>query len=270
MSYTAMELAEVFLKTGELDDALDALNQQLTDHPDDDNARRLRVQTNMRRFDKENLGSILDDLQLLGEKTDEDYQTESIIHQKIGNIAKAIQAIEQAMEIAPQERFTERLLDLLLITQDFERALDLIQQQDKTWRWLEREGDVLVLLGNDILATARYGLVLSHLSEQSSISADYLQALKLRVVLARAHAYRRLEHTDLAREHYEIACNILGDDVSIDFNLGLLAEMDGERQQAIQLCQSALNTAPEILRQSMIDSLMNTIQFSQLKESLEY
>ncbi|MEO1163713.1 MAG: tetratricopeptide repeat protein, partial [Chloroflexota bacterium] len=47
MAYTPMQLAETFLKTGELEDALDALNQQLEAEPADEEARRLRVQVLM-------------------------------------------------------------------------------------------------------------------------------------------------------------------------------------------------------------------------------
>ncbi|MBZ0278924.1 MAG: tetratricopeptide repeat protein, partial [Anaerolineae bacterium] len=44
MGYSPMQLAEAFIKTGELTDALDALNQQLETVPQDDYARRLRSQ----------------------------------------------------------------------------------------------------------------------------------------------------------------------------------------------------------------------------------
>lgn len=268
MPYSPMELAEVFLKTGELEDALDALNQQLAEHPEDDYARRLRIQAKIRVLDSIGLEAVLNDLDKLTEKSAEDYQTESIVYQKMGNLFSAINAIEQARKIDPQqERFTERLVDLLLNNQEYEKALDIIRQQKKHWRWLEREGDVLVLLGNDILATARYGLMLSHLSElDGTMNADYLQALKLRVILARAHAYRRLEHTDLARGLYTQARDIVND-VTIDFNLGLLSDIDGNHTEAVKLCQSALDNAPSGLRHTMLESL-NAPQFSLLKQAL--
>lgn len=269
MPYSAMELAEVFLKTGELDDALDALNQQLDNQPDDDYARRLRIQTNLRLLNASNLTCTLDDLEKLKQKSATDYQTESIIYQKMGNLDKAIQAIQHGQQLEPQnERLTERLIDLLLNTEQYQTALDIIREQEKNWRWLEREGDVLALLDNDILAIARYGLVLAHLSELDGImNENYLQALKLRVILARAHAYRRLDYTDLARDLYESAQAITGDDATITFNLGLLAEIDGQHNQAIKHCQQALDNAPKLLRQSMLDSLNNS-KYTTLKQAL--
>ena len=269
MAYSPMELAEVFLKTGELDDALEALNQQLSADPSDDYARRLRIRTNMRVLNDEDLNTVLDDLKKLSQKSAEDYHIESILHQKMEDLPSAIRAIDEARNLDPQqERFTERLIELLLMGQQYDEALEVIRQQTQDWRWLEREGDVLVLLGNDILATARYGLVLSHLSERdNTMNAEYLQALKLRVILARAHAYRRFGHTDLARDLYKAAREIVKDDVTIDFNLGLLSEMDGNRTEAVKLCQFALDNASSALRHSMLESLNNP-QFSELKHSL--
>ncbi|GAB5492445.1 MAG: hypothetical protein Phog2KO_26600 [Phototrophicaceae bacterium] len=270
MPYSAMELAEVFLRTGELTDALDALNEQLSEYPDDDYARRLRIQTNMRLLDRSSLKSALNDLTQLTEKIATDYQTQSIIYQKMGNSDKALKIMQTAHDIDPQdERITEGLIDLLVGAEQYELALEIIREQEKNWRWLEREGDILILIGNDILAIARYGLVLAHLSELDGImNENYLQALKLRVMLARAHAYRRLDYTDLARELYETAQTIIGEDATITFNLGLLAEIDGQHRQAISNCRKALANASPILQQTMLASITDKPKFAKLKQAL--
>lgn len=254
MPYTAMQLAEAFLKTGELDDALEALNQHLQEQPNDDDARRLRVQILMRQDSSANA---LSDLEAIQNKTANDYLTQSIILEHDDNVVAAVTAIRQAIQLDENsERLIERHLNLLIKAKDYQAALALIQEQERTWQWLEREGDVFVLLGDDVLATARYGLVLSQLSDfEDKMSKEYLQALKLRVILARANAYHRLEQLDTAEEHYRAAQNILPDDASITFNLGLLEFLRGNETEAIQQCQAALSQLSDTMRDNMLSAI---------------
>ncbi|MEO1286950.1 MAG: hypothetical protein AAFV93_04225 [Chloroflexota bacterium] len=270
MPYSPMELAEVFLKTGELDDALEALQEQLTQEPDDDVARQLYIQVKMRLAKASELANLVQEFDRLNELTIDDYQLQSVIFERTNQLDHAIDVIRVAHQLDPENpRLIERLLDLYLANQAYDEALELVRQQARTWQWLEREGDILVLLGNDILATARYGLVLAHLDDLTgTIREDYLQALRLRVILARAHAYRRLEHTAPAREHYQLAQSIVKDDVTIQFNLGLLDFLDGDTESAIQQCQTALEQASDVHRQNMISSLDDTETFAPLKVEL--
>jgi len=270
MPYSPMELAEAFLKTGELDDALEAINQQLEDNPADDEARRLRIQIQMRLLPPAQYSNLHDDFDALAKKTVDDWQLKSVIAERAGDLNAAIAAIHEARKLSPEnERLSERLLDLLLASESYDDALTLVRAQEQSWRWLEREGDVLVLQGNDMLATARYGLVLSHLSDfEGKMQADYLQALKTRVMLARAHAYRRLGHTDTAKEHYLAAKEFFGEDVTIQFNLGLIAEMEGNHDEALKLCKDALSKASQALKDNMAESLDADAIFETLKLEL--
>jgi tetratricopeptide (TPR) repeat protein len=251
-----MELAEAFLKTGELPDALDALNQQLEQHPQDSVARRLRVQVCMRLASAQDLQQALSDLPLL-EDSAEDWQIASIVQERAGNPDAAIAAIQRARSLAPADaRLTERELTLRLSRQQIAEALDLVRQQPRTWRWLEREGDLLVLMGDDMMATARYGLVLAHLQQASDqIEAQVLRALQARVLLARADAYLRLQHVEQARSHYLAALDLVQTDPGIGFNLGLLDLLEGHTEQAISRCRSAYQQASDALRQEMIASI---------------
>lgn len=270
MPYSPMELAEVFLKTGELDDALEALQQQLAQHPNDDNARRLYIQVQMRLLPASDLAQLATDFDQLSKLTVDDYQLKSVILERTQQLNEAIQAIRQAHQLVPDnERIIERLLDLLLANEDYDNALSLVHEQARSWQWLEREGDVLVLLGDDMLATARYGLVLSHLDQlDGTIREDYLQALKARVMLARAHAYRRLGHIDPARDYYTTAQAIVGDDATIQFNLGLLAFLDSDIETAITQCRTALDHANELHKANMLESLNEKEEFVELKAQL--
>lgn len=271
MAYSPMQLAETFLKTGELEDALEALNQQLEQETDDEQARRMRIQVLLRLSSEENLQAAIADIEKLSSPTAEDYQISSIVYERSGNLEAAITAMNQAREgNTEDERLTERLLELLIANQSYQKALTLIRQQEQTWRWLEREGDVLVLVGDDTMATARYGLVLSQLAEfEGQMRKDYLDALKARVYLARAHAYRRLEHIETSAEHYHAAKKLLPDDPTIDFNLGLLTFLRGDLASAIQQCREALERASSHLAATMRASLKTEGAYEGLTEALE-
>jgi tetratricopeptide (TPR) repeat protein len=270
MSYSPMQLAEAFLNTGELDDALDALNQQLEQQANDDTARRLRIQVLMRLNNEQNLLYALADFEKLPSLTAEDYQMTSIVHEALGDLDTAIIAMNQARELSHDDaRFTERLLELLLAKQAYTDALALIRQQERRWRWLEREGDILVLMNDDTMATARYGLVLAQLEQfAGQMREDYLNALKARVFLARAHAYRRLEQIETASEHYQAAKALLPDDPTIDFNLGLLTFLQGDLLGAIEQCRVALEGASSYLADSMRESIQNDDIYQVLAKSL--
>lgn len=271
MSYTPMELAAAFIKTGELDDALLALSEQLAQQPNDMSARRLRVQVLLRLGTTLDLQQALTDWQALPEPTTADYVEQSIIYERLDELPAAIMAMQTASTTKPHnERLAERLLMLMLKAERLEEALALVRQQGTSnWRWLEREGDVLVALGDDTLATARYGLVLAKLEQLAgTLQANYLQALRGRVLLARAHAYRRLDYLDIAREHYEAAQLIFPQDPVIPFNLGLLLAMAGERAEATEQCRAAYGQASVQLQVEMQRSVAQDPRHAWLAEVL--
>ena len=64
----------------------------------------------------------------------------------------------------PQDdHLTEVYLRLLLQHNHLDVALPVVQAQPTTWHWLEWEGDLLAQQGDDMQATARYGLALARL-----------------------------------------------------------------------------------------------------------
>lgn len=245
MPYSPRELAEAFLRTGELDDALEALNPYLEQHPQDDELRRMRIAIGLRQDDPDALHAALQDIDALHTKSADDLVQASIAQERLGNVPAAQAHMQQALQLRPNdERLVERLLHLMLQVGALQPALALIRQQERSWRWLQWEGDVLVRLGNDLLATARYGLVLAALSErEGNMRDDYLRALRTRVLLARAHAYRRLGQAEIAAEHYQEARQHQPDDPLIDFHLGLLHAHTGEVTQALEQCRAALAAA---------------------------
>jgi len=270
MSYTPMALAEAFIKTGELHDALQALNQQLASQPDDTAARRMRVAVQLRLDDVQYLQQALSDIDALPTKTAQDYLYESIIYEKLKQFPQAIAAIEAARQCAPDDaRLIERHLNLLIAHKSIDAAMILVREQEASWRWLEREGDLLVMQGDDTTATARYGLVLAHLGHlAATMRSDYLAALKARVYLARAHAYRRLQHIATAREHYLAAQKLLPDDPTIQFNLGILQWLQGAEEAAYAACLSAWQAAPPLLQAGMRQTLQDDPLLASLAERM--
>jgi tetratricopeptide (TPR) repeat protein len=271
MPYSPMQLAEAFIKTGELTDALAALNQQLEAQPDDAEARRLRIDVLLHLAEAAQLQQALTDINALPAMTAADYQRASVLHERLGAITQAIAIMHQAHKLYPaDERLSERLLNLLMSHKQYAAALELVREQAKAWRWLQYEGDILVLIGDDSLATARYGLVLAQLAAfEGVMRADYLQGIQARVLLARAHAYRRLQQIETAREHYQAAQLLLPKDPTISFNLGLLAALAGDVDQAVAACRAALAAAPQLLQDEMLAALRNDANYATLWERLK-
>ena len=270
MSYTSMELAEVFIRTGELDDALEALAEQLTASPDDAEARRLRASVLLRLPTEDNLAGALADINSLAQPNASDFVQRSIIYEKQGELKEAIADTRKALKASADDdkaRLHERLLELLLKSENYDEALAEIRSQPRTFIWLEREADVLAQMGDDMLATARYGLVLSKMQDTFDIEQNpHHRAMMARVLMARADAYFRAEHFDLAIEHYEHA-KTLSDDPTIAFNLGLIALLKNDKDRAIQLCENALAHASKFVREQMLNDLTDE-RFAELKHSL--
>src|SRR5688572_20958320 len=114
-SYTPMELANAFIRTGELNDALEALNDQLTQNPDDTEAKRLRAAVRLRIGDAIALAEAHADLESLLDKTTGDYTQLSLLAERQNDLSTAIQAMEEACQLAPQDaRLYERLVGLYM------------------------------------------------------------------------------------------------------------------------------------------------------------
>lgn len=269
MAYPPLQLAEAFIQTGELNDALAALDEHLLAQPDDDDARRLRASVKQRLGGEAQLQAALNDLDKIAQPTAEDHVQRSVIYEYREHPTGALAAIMDAQRLAPDdERIAERYLQLLLKQGAYAAALELIQMQARTWRWLEREGDVHALQGDYTLATARYGLALAQLDERFPAGDPYTEAFRARLLMARGHAFRHLEQIEQAAEHYQQAQKITPADVMIAFNLGVLDALQGELKRAVTTCQAALKDAPPHLREEMQRELNDTPALSALKQAL--
>lgn len=265
MSFSAWQIAEACLQAGEVQEALQALEDHLQASPDDA-GRRLHAALLLRlHSDEAGLRQALADLDALSHEETDDMVQRSILYEKLGD-AKAAQAqMRRALEDRPDdERLAERLVWLLRQARHLNEALDLIRQQARTWRWLRWEGDLLAEMGDDATASARYGLAMAQMEAQFDLSAEvHLAAQHAQMAGARASAFSRMGLVTAAEECYAIAAQRLKDPV-IDFNRGLLHLLSGELDEAEALCRAGLAAASEEVRATMLAELRGNERYATL------
>lgn len=301
MAYTPLQLAEAFIQTGELQDALDALNQQLDANPADDDARRLRAQVLLRLRDEASLRAALTDLDKLDDPFTDDFMQKSIIAERLGNLPLATEYIKDLWSVNPKDdRLTERYLHLLVAQGETEQALIISRVLPKTWRWLQWRGD-LEAISMPESAIWDYSDALNHLGKQFDLNINqWGRAIQARLLLARADAYVYLSKflnrsepslDDLSGESvrykfrrsqgysventltnadvdYLAAQSIIPTDPMIPFKRGLLAALSNDMTQAESLCRAAWADANETLRDEMRLALQEDERFSSLAASL--
>lgn len=163
MGYTPLQLADAFIRTGELKDALDALAQHLSANPGDDEARRLRIEVLMRQPTADALA----EFDLLGALSADDYVRKSIVLAAAGRQSEAVTAMREAHNQRPQdERIAERYFELLLADRQLDPARDLLNTMPNSWRWMEHEGDLEMAAENYPMAMRIYAAACSSLSQQ--------------------------------------------------------------------------------------------------------
>lgn len=269
-AYSNMQLAEVFIKTGELDDALEALNNQLTQQADDDSARRLRASVLQRMGQPEHLTSALEDIENLKDKTSDDYIQQSVIYERMEQKESAITAMQNAVKLAPKhERTLERLIELLMQEKQYSTALKQLASAPQTWRWLMRQSALFTLDNQPENALNALNQAEAHLHEVfPDLIAPVSRNTMAQIHIARGHVYMTLEKYDPAEKDFKDALYYIPDDASIEFNLGLVYVLTERLDLAIKHCQSALDKTTPYVRQSLIDVLDRDKRYSDLKEKL--
>lgn len=269
MPYTPMQLADAFIQTGELADALDALNQQLDANPGDDGARRLRIGVLLRLNEGDYFKKALADFDELATITADDEVQRSVILERLHNFDSALEAMQRALAMKPDDaRLIERNLHLLIAQNNIDTALELVRMQTRTWRWLQWEGDLLVISGDDMTATARYGLALAQLNESYGVDNRFITPIRARLLLTRGDAYRRLEDFGQAEKHYIAAGKLIPTDPMISFNRGLLAMQRGSLSHALEFCLKGFEQASAALRTEMETVLRGDERYAELAQQL--
>lgn len=287
MSYHPLQLAEAFIKAGELEDALDALNTVLDTEPDNDTARRLRAGVLARLPGDGHAAQALDDLRALANPDTEDILLESRLVQAIEDIDAAIRVIEAALTRFPADpRLSERLLGLLRETGEPAKAEAVLANlPDDDWRWLAWSGDFAADKGDDPAAVRYYSAALDLIAASHSLPAQparmtgdatnldaatlTVAASAARIVLSRAHAYRRAGNIAAAQTGYERAAVLLPTDPAIPFYQGMVAALQGDISAGVVLCRDALRAAPAPLRRTLHAELAANPRLMELSARLK-
>ncbi len=248
-SYSPLQLAEAFIRTGELADALDALNPHLEANPTDEAALRLRAAVLMRLPGEDYARAALADLNQLTEPTAEDFVQRSIIWQMgLGDWQQDVVATEQARTLAStDERIAERLLMLYEHTGNITQARALIGEQPQNWRWLQLAGDLAQKAADYEAATTHYTQALTDLDAKLSAAQNAItRNIKGMIVGSRAAAYLKLGQPENAVTDYLTAAEHLPTDLSYSLMAGVAAALGGQLEQAHNLCRSVLDDEPQL------------------------
>lgn len=255
MPYSPLELANAFIQTGELADALDALNAHLAANPDDDETRRLRASVLMRLPDESHKRAALDDLNHLRAQTVSDHIKRSTLLYQLGNLQAAADAAETAWQANPDdERVAELCLNRMLESGALDKADAVLAHMPRTWRWLRWSAALAEQRGDYALAAEHYRDAINAL-ERSVISPLLAASLRADMLLARAGAFAQLGRLDEAAADYDAAEASIPGDPMIRFNRGLLAAQRGEMIDALALCGEALAAANPTLQAHMENAL---------------
>lgn len=269
MAHSALQLAEAFIRAGELGDALDALNQHLAARPNDDEAYRLRAAVRLRLPDVDHLAQALSDLDHLTNPTPADHLQRAIILESCGDHAGAVSAVERARRLIPgDERLAEHQLYLLLRQDELDAADQLLTEQPETWRWQQWRGDLAARRGQQGEAAALYTSALAELENAFPAASRWADSLRARLLLARADACFEAGDFGQAEADYANAERLIPGDPMIPFRRGLLASLQGDSGLALVLCRSALDQAGDGLRPQMEHLLRNDLRFMELAGAL--
>lgn len=260
MSYTPSERAQAFIDAGDLPQALEELNTMVNTQSGDD-ALRLRAAVQRRLKGEDHLRAAALDLEKLSKPTSADYVEQSIIFEQLGDFPAAIRAMMVATDLAggPNERnrLTEQHVRLLLTRGDTEKALELAQQQPKTWRWMQWLGDIAAQAGDFGAAARYYSESITLLMSVTSRDDKFADAFRARLLLARAEAHRKNAQLEFADADYVTAEQFTPGDPLIPFNRGLIAWQRGDHDTGIALCRDSMANASEpvqdIMRRAMLD-----------------
>lgn len=279
MTHSLLDLADAYIRAGELTEALAALTQHLDAVPDDDTARRTRIAVRARLRDPESITLALADLDALTAQTIDDHVQRAILLEGAGDLAGAEAAVQRGLALQPDDRaLIERRLRLLHALHQPETALTLVEaalSRDPRWIWYRWQGDLLVTLRRYKDAGAAYSRGLDDLArlEREGGSSALLINQRAQLLLARADARRLERQFQAADDDYAVAERLIPDDPMIPFMRGLmLFAAHGSSQtafrKALPICRDALDRANPALSEQMRNALLDDPLYRPLAQAL--
>lgn len=270
--YDSLTLANAFIQTGELDDALDALNQHLEAKPEDDEARRLRVQVLMRMEGKIQWEAIMEDSLALKKPTVDDYVKMSSLSEQMNDYDSALFFTVEALKLQPDDnRLIERRVRLMLEAEGDPIIVDqLLEQLPEHWRWSGWRGEIALLQGNFDRAVEQFSAALSHLEQtMDTTNVAFAANLKAQILLKRASVHHNIQALAEADADYAAAEQIIPDDPMIRFNRGLIAFLQEDSERGIALCRDAYANAPAALRDEMQKALAEDERYAPIAAAIQ-
>jgi Flp pilus assembly protein TadD len=264
--YTPLELAEAFIRTSELADALDALNPHLDANPHDETALRLRAAVLMRLPGEDHARAALADLRQLTTKTADDFVQESVIWQMgLGNWEQAVSVMEQAHQIASgDDRISERLLMLYDHVGEVHKARALLNSLPRTWRWRQLAGDLERKAHETENAIGCYDEALELLEQKmDTLLNPIVRNIMGMIVGSRAEAHLEAGHLIEAERDFRTTADVFPTDLSYGLSVGITLALQHKLDEAVSLCQSILKDEP-----SLAANLQNTARIQPLLDRL--
>ncbi len=243
MPYSLLERVGAHVQSGDMDAALRLLDQQLSQHPEDDESRRWRVAVLMHLPGDERQQAALADLDAMRAPIADDTWRRSIALQTLGDLNAAEAVVLAALEQWPgDEQLIERQLYLLMLAGKRRRAQALLDRLPRTWRWLTWAGELATESARDADAIAIYTEALADLERSLDTSDPFAANIKAQFLLSRAQVQATAGAFAEADADYAAVEAIVPNDPMIRFKRGLLASLQGDLIQALSLCGDSLTT----------------------------
>lgn len=250
-AYSPLELALAFIRTGEITDALDALNTALTADPTHQEARRLRAEVHARGTDEMRWRSALADYAALDALTITDALRVAALWQRVGDDAAALAALDAARAQYPaDERLAEGQATLYMARGQYAEALALIAQRPVTWRWLALAADCDTARGEHTAAVESLTRALALLDALPDHDTPFFAEQRARLLSARGRAHRALARYTDALDDYTAAYQAMPNDPLILFNQAVVMHLS-QQQGAAVYCHTAYQAANAALRDIM-------------------
>lgn len=272
--YTPLQLAQAFISTGEIDDALAALDEHLTAEPADDEARRWRAEVLARFATPAHWQKALDDLNALGALTPADALRQSALHERLNDPDAALHAIATARQRHPtDERLLERHIGLLRGRGEPAQALallDALADLPDDWRWAQWRGDLLADARAHPEAVAAYTQALDKVAAHTAtMEPHWAEGIRARLLAARAHSREQLADYPAADDDYQTAQALVPGDPLIAFNRGRVACYLGDDDRARDLIRDAYQRASAPHRATIRDEIAHDARLHRLGLALD-
>jgi tetratricopeptide (TPR) repeat protein len=265
-----MTTVSAHLMEGETTAALAALDEHLTQHPDDQDARRLRAETHLALGTPDDLRAALDDFAALSPHTSDDTLCITRAYERLNLPEQAIEALQAGLALDPTHpRLLQRLAEVLLSVGRYHDALDEIKKLPPDWRKLQMVGDVMFDLGLKE-PMARPHCITAYQSALEIIPLQkWSQPFRARMHLRLANVNMRLgDYKAVEREAATVA-KLIPNEPAVAFYQGWAQIKRGKPERALPMLKKAFAKASDVVRAEFRAVLADDPECAALLDSLE-